>query len=401
MIRKEISIDCSKGRSMAVSDVSPAYAGSIPLQEALATIRRTIPKMADERPLIGRPDLTYRRCGADDWVEGFWSGQLWLAFAATGDPVYFQAARRQRPYFVGRLARPESHNHDLGFLYTLSAVADAKLSGDADARQMGLTAAAALARRYNRAGRFIQAWNPPRDDPAAARTRLQGRMIVDCMENLALLFWAAEETGDATFREVATGHAVTSARLLVRDDGSTFHAYDHDPVSGDPLGGVTVQGAADGSCWSRGQAWGIHGFAVAAAYTGAPLFRDTACRLADFAVANLPPDGVPYWDYRLPPDAPRVRDSSAAAITAAGLFLLADTLGGPPDRVARYRRTAHAILAGLQAGYTTVDAPHAEGLLRHGASDVPRGIGDHLLPYGDYFFLEATLRGLGHRDFFW
>src|SRR5690348_14393122 len=100
------------------------------LETAWGTIRRTIPKMGTDRPQIGNPDLTYARCGPSDWVDSFWSGQLWLAYEQTRDPVFFTAARAQRPYFADRLNRPESHSHDLGFLYTLSVVADYKVTGD-------------------------------------------------------------------------------------------------------------------------------------------------------------------------------------------------------------------------------------------------------------------------------
>jgi unsaturated chondroitin disaccharide hydrolase len=374
---------------------SPALAQA--LERAWQTIRRTIPRMGGDRPEIGLPDLTYARSTRHFWVEGFWSGQLWLAYAATGDTLFRTAARQQRPYFAERLGLPATHDHDLGFLYTLSAVADYKLTGDATARQMGLAAAEALAARFNAAGQFIRAWNDWAHDPL----NNSGRIIIDCLENLALLFWAAEESGLAHFRAVAIAHAHTSARQLLRADGSSYHTYVFDPQSGAPLRGETHQGYADESCWSRGQAWGIHGFANAYAYTGIQLFREAAQRLADYALTQLPPDAVPYWDYRLPADAPPHRDSSAAAISAAGLLLLADTLGDDQPRAERYRRSALAILSSLIAGYTTADVPQAEGLLKHGAAHVGRGLTDTMLPYGDYFYVEALLRALGRREFFW
>jgi unsaturated chondroitin disaccharide hydrolase len=385
---------------MAVSAGADAVVLAEALERALAGIRRTIPRLGSDRPRIGLPDLTYERCGDNDWVDSFWSGQLWLAYGETGDPVFLEAARRQRPYFAERLGRPESHTHDLGFLYTLSVVADHKLTGDPEARRLGLLAADALTKRFNPAGRFIQAWNAGPRTPPELRERLRGKIIVDCMENLALLCWAAEASGEDRYREIAVAHAETSVRYLVRDDASTYHTYDFDPESGRPLGGSTHQGYADESCWSRGQAWAIHGFAQLHAYTGLPLFLATARRLADYAVAELPADKVPYWDYRLPPEAPRYRDSSAAAITAAGLFLLADRLEGD-EAAAAYREVAQAMLAALSADYTTTDTPGAEGLLRHGASHVKIGLADTMLPYGDYFYVEGLLRGLGRRQFAW
>ena len=69
--------------------------------------------------------------------------------------------------------------------------------------------------------------------------------------------------------------------------------------------------------------------------------------------------------------------------------------------VERYRTAGRAVLDGLIANYTTFDRPGAEGLLLHGASHVSRGYTDTMLPYGDYFFVEALLRAQGYRAFFW
>jgi unsaturated chondroitin disaccharide hydrolase len=66
-----------------------------------------------------------------------------------------------------------------------------------------------------------------------------------------------------------------------------------------------------------GEAWGIHGFALTHRYTGEARFRDTSARLADYALARLPDDQVPYWDYRLPEGEMPYRDTSAVAIMAA------------------------------------------------------------------------------------
>jgi unsaturated chondroitin disaccharide hydrolase len=337
------------------------------LTQAFDVIRRTIPKMGTDRPAIGCSDLTYERCHDSHWVDSFWSGQLWLAYSETQDPVFMAAARAQRPYFIARLDRPRSHDHDLGFLYTLSLVADYTLTGDEDACRGAVRAAGLLAERYNAQGRFLLAWNS-----GSNNHHHQGRMIIDCMENLNLLFWAAQQTGQPRYRDIAMGHANTTIENIVRADGSTYHSFVFDPHTGAALRGETVQGFAHDSCWSRGQSWGIHGFAMAYRYTGDERYRATAAQLADYALARLPDDGVPYWDYLLADGAPRFRDSSAGAIMAAGLFLLADVLDDAV-KATHYRASARAMLDGLIAGYTTFDHPQAEGLLTQGASHVEKG----------------------------
>lgn len=365
------------------------------LTQAYDTIRRTIPKMGTDRPRRGHGDLTYERCGPKDWVDGFWSGQLWLAYADTDDSVFLDAARAQMPYFYERLDRPESHDHDLGFLYSLSLVAAYKLTGDEAARAGALRAADSLAGRYNAKGRFIRAWN---EWPNRASN--EGRIIIDCLENLALLNWATEQTGAARYRDIAIAHAHTNTDHIVRADGSSYHTFHFDPATGDPLRGETVQGFADESCWSRGQSWAIHGYAVTYGYTGEARFLQTAIKLADYALARLPDDHVPVWDYLLPDDQPPYRDTSAGAIMAAGLFALADHLT-ETAQAEHYRSAARAILDGLIAGYTTFDQPAAEGLLREGAAFVNAGYANNMLPYGDYFFVEALQRASGRTAFFW
>ena len=365
------------------------------LTQAFDIIRRTIPKMGTDRPAIGRSDLTYERCHDSHWVDGFWSGQLWLAYGETHDTAFLEAARAQRPYFIERLDRPNSHDHDLGFLYTLTLVADTKLTGDEEACRGAVRAATALAGRYNARGRFIPAWTWQADsDPN------RGRIIIDCLENLALLFWAAQQVHEPCYREIAVAHANTTLETIIRADDSTYHSFVFDPDTGAPLYGETVQGYADDSCWSRGQAWGIHGYATAYRYTGDARYRAAAVRLADYALARLPDDSVPLWDFLLPDGEPPYRDTSAGAIMASGLFLLADVLDDAAQ-AAFFRASARAILDGLIAGYTTFDHPQAEGLLTQGASHVAKGLANNMLPYGDYFFIEALLRAQSRTAFFW
>lgn len=367
------------------------------LEAAIDAVRHNAPRLGIERPRIGLADLTYERCGPADWVDGFWPGQLWLAYRATGDDAFRDAAAAYRPYFAERLTRPLDCDHDLGFLYSLSAVADYKLTGDAGSRAVGLAAADLLAARFNRAGRYIQAWNP-RPHAFPDGYPVEGRIIIDCLLNLGLLYWAARESGRAELAEIATAHADTALRYLVRPDASTYHSFNFDPETGAPIAGTTVQGFADESCWSRGQAWGVHGFALVHAYTGEPRFLEASRRLAGYVAAQLPDGGVPPWDYRLPDGAGTPLDSSAGAITAAGLFLLADQdeAGAP-----RWRKLASAMLRSLEDRCGLLDRPEAEGLLDHGASFVAEGLSDTMLPYGDYFFLEALLRERGETRFAW
>ena len=45
--------------------------------------------------------------------------------------------------------------------------------------------------------------------------------------------------------------------------------------------------------------------------------------------------------------------------------------------------------------------PEAQGLLSEGAAFVDLGRSDNMLPYGDYYYLEALMRANGHTEYFW
>lgn len=370
------------------------------LLRAVSRTRETLAQAGLRNPKIGADGNRWVYCASGyDWVMGFFSGQLWLAHQLAGDPAFAHAARARRPQFARVLKERRLQDHDIGFLFSLHAVADWRMSGDRDARAMALEAARILVSRFREEGQYIQAWTPTGPGDRAQARFAAGRMIADTMQNLALLHWAHGETGRADFREVAEAHAATTAAHLVRPDGTSFHTFLFDPASGEPLRGETHQGHADASCWSRGQAWLIHGFAQCHAATGNPLWLDAARRLADAAERLIGETRVPVWDYALPADGLHPVDSSAGAVMAAGLFLLSDRTEGAEAE--RWSAFARRCLDGLLADCDLTRDPDALGLLAHGAAFVAAGRSDAMLPYGDYYFIEALMRAQGHTEFFW
>jgi unsaturated chondroitin disaccharide hydrolase len=199
-------------------------------------------------------------------------------------------------------------------------------------------------------------------------------------------------------------HADTTIENHVREDGSIFHLVDFDPATGDVVLRSTWQGYADDSTWARGQAWAVYGFTMTYRETGDPVFLETAQRVADFFIDNLPADFVPYWDFDAPgiPDASR--DSSAAAIAASGLLELSTLAADPADQM-RYADAARSMLASLctpdaGGGYLAEDAAGTSispGLLMRGCQVHPDSVAggdqcDESLIFGDYYFLEALMR---------
>ena len=51
------------------------------------------------------------------------------------------------------------------------------------------------------------------------------RLIVDCLLNIPLLFWASTVTQDKRYREVAVKHYHTTIDNAIREDSSAYHTF--------------------------------------------------------------------------------------------------------------------------------------------------------------------------------
>lgn len=381
--------------SIPFSRVRPDHQAA--LDRCVARLREGMPVIGLRNPKIGRADNTWSYCGPFDWVVGFHSGQLWLAYQLTGDPAFANSARARRPVFQNLLRTRQAKDHDLGFQFSLTSVAEWLMTGDETARAMGLEAAAALAARFRPEGNYIQAWSAHSPENVERSEFANGRIIADCMMNLALLNWAYNESGRIDYLEVAAAHADTTARTIVRPDFTSFHTYFFDTRTGAPIGGKTHQGHADDSCWSRGHAWLIHGFAQCHRYGGNGEWLELAKKLTAKMDEMLGARELVPWDFS--PEATDFIDSSAAAIAASGIYMIANLSTG--DEAEKWRGIGDRLLDGLLKHCDLTTDKNAQGMLSRGASHVYAGLENNMLPYGDYFFMEALMRSLGHDSFFW
>jgi unsaturated chondroitin disaccharide hydrolase len=343
-------------------------------------------------PAYGSPtmDTAYKLTANQNWLAAFWSGLLWLVAHHSQDPDDVRRATSLLPSFIKRLDDDVRLNHDLGFLFTLSARAQWQYTADPLAHATALRAADVLLARFRPVGEFIQAW----DDENNRDER--GRFIIDCMMNLPLLYWATRETGKPDYAQAATAHAHTSARYLLRDDGSSYHTFYLNPETGQPIGPKTHQGHADDSLWARGQGWAIYGFTMAYEWTREPVFLEAAQSAAQCYMAEATPGMIVPWDFRLPIDSIAYPDSSADAIAAGGLLRLAAASG---DLV--YRENAECRLRVLVEKALDTRTS-VQGLLRHGSQHVPHDYGvDTYTIFGDFFFLEAIMTFLNAAPDFW
>ncbi|MFD4958088.1 glycoside hydrolase family 88 protein [Microbacterium sp. NPDC058389] len=384
-----------------MTSTSPASGTKAPqvddaIADALSTIRRNIAKFGPAYPDDTTVDDRYELRPAEGgiplggnrgWTTSFRTGMLWLAWELSGAEDYREAALVDVADFERRVrAEEDLDTHDLGFLYTLSTVASWRLGADQAARDASLLAADHLMRRFLEPAGIIQAWGDL-SDPAQ-----RGRTIIDSLMNMPLLTWAGEQTGEPRFDDAVRRHTAQLREHILREDDSTFHTFYWDAETGEPLRGGTEQGAADESCWARGQAWGIYGFAMNYAVTGDERLLEASRRCAEYFLRHLPADDVPFWDlvYTDGSDAPR--DSSAAAIAVCGLLELA-SVEVDAGRAAEWTARAHAILASLIANYAPASADESDALILHSVYDLPKDNGvDEGTLWGDYFYLEALMR---------
>ena len=321
------------------------------------------------------------------WTNGFWPGMLWLMYSDTKDEKYRETAEAIEAKFDTVLDGYEGLHHDVGFQWTLSAGLNYRLTGNPRSRVRALHAANLLAGRYNPKGHFIRAWNEDR----------AGWIIIDCMMNLPLLYWASKEIDDPRYKYIAIEHADTALKHLLRPDGSCYHIGILDPHTGDLLETPAGQGYARGSSWSRGQSWALYGFALSYIHTGYHRYLEASLRIAYYILTTLNRTGfVPPVDYHQPEE-PRKIDTSAGMIAAAGLITLAD-LEKNPERDYCLEGALN-ILYALEANFVDWES-QTDFIVKMGSAQY-HGKEDELhvpLIYGDYFFLES-LYHMRHPEF--
>ncbi|QGQ98157.1 glucuronyl hydrolase [Paenibacillus psychroresistens] len=358
------------------------------IEDTLRITKANIERVGEQFPHVSRGDRKYQLMNNTDWTEGFWSGILWLSYEYSGEAVFREAANRTVESFRQRLAENINlDHHDIGFLYTPSAMAQWILEKDSLAKTTALEAADVLMLRWREKSQILQAWGA-KDDLENG-----GRIIIDCLMNLPLLHWACQQTGDDFYAEVAAIHTEQSRRFLVRGDDSSYHTFYFNQETGDALRGGTAQGYQDGSTWTRGQAWGIYGFALAYRYLKKPELLETSKRLARYFIEHFPSDDVVFWDFSAPQTAETKRDSSASAIAAAGILELIGFLDEQDPERAYFLDAVTRSMVSLSHNYSTAAEEDAEGFLNRGSYSVRGNFSpDDYMIWGDYFYLEALMR---------
>lgn len=333
-------------------------------------------------PFGATGSAAYRRTNAYAWTSGFYPSALWLMYEHTSDSAWLQ---RARAYTRGVLpVATWTGTHDLGFM--VGTPAWLGMQSDPDVRRSGT-----YARALVRASRSLSSrWNSRVQAIRSGEYGGRWGLIIDSAMNAPMLLRAGHLLGGAQGRALSSRglrHMLTLSRHFIRPDGSTRHRLAFDPRTGRLIGPVYGQGLSTSSTWSRGQAWAIDGFAQAYQLTRDARLLDAARRTADFWITRVPIGCVPAWDLDAT-GAGEPRDSSAAAIAAHGLLLLADA---DPDtaRAAGYRHYALTALGTLAGEPWLTGSAGGRGVLQRQAYNVPADPREGTYAWGDAFLLAA------------
>lgn len=336
-------------------------------------------------------DQTDKGMGICWWTNGFYGGMLWQLYHADERQEYRKAAEEIEDKLDAVLMNYCGMDHDSGFRFLLTAVADYRITGKEASKNRGLLAAANLAGRFNVKGNFIRAWN---DDGSGQNA---GWAIIDCMMNLPLLYWASEVTKDPRFRHIAICHADTVLQYFIREDGSVRHIVEFDAEKGSFVQDFGGQGYEKGSSWTRGQAWALYGFTLSFLHTGDKRYLDAAKKISAYFISNIPDNGLIPVDF-CQTEKCGWEDSAAGAIAASGFLLLSRQLS--EIEAGEIKGAAIKILKALDEKRCRWDADTDELLEKCTAAFHDK---EHEFPiiYGDYYFIEAIFRLTGEEIFVW
>lgn len=345
-------------------------------------------------------DFAYKYEPVQWWTAGFFPGSIWQLYqrslrvpqALSSDELLGLALKWQKGLEQHQYNKD---THDLGFLILPSFYSHYKNCNNLASRDIVINAAKSLSSRWSETVQSLRSW----DECVTKRFNFTNKdtdflVIADNMMNLDLLYLGSELTGDPEYARRATIHAKTTLLHQLRPDYSTYHLVNFDPDTGAVKGRYTVQGYEDESCWARGQAWALYGYATAYRFTRDAQFLEASTKLSEYfcrrvnEIADPEQLGAVFWDFDSPRP-PAILDTSASMIACSGLLLLYQ-LTGLPDFLP-------TVIKIMQYTARKSRLPESADTIIGGATvnnnkDSKTPVAETGLVYADYYFLEVGNR---------
>jgi unsaturated chondroitin disaccharide hydrolase len=361
------------------------------VNRALAQMRDSDRTMEPRNILDNDTAWNCRKASAEEWCSGFWPGILWMDYGyekgKKREQTTVRKAAEEYTKSLSHLAKQPAYDHDLGFLVINSFLKGYEQTQNERYKQIALACADTLATLYNDKVGTILSWPRHVKDYGGHNT------IMDNMINLELLFWASENGGSQRLKDIAVRHAETTMQNHFRKDGSCYHVAVYDTLTGKFIKGVTHQGYADSSMWSRGQSWAIYGYTMVYRYTKDKRFLDFALKVTDIYLKRLKEtsdDWVPLWDMDDPRELEAPKDASAACVVASALLELCQYVDKAKGK--DYLSAAENMLSDL-SGERYQSREKNVAFLLHSTGHHPAGSEiDASIIYADYYYIEALLK---------
>lgn len=345
----------------------------------------------------------WRTTYTGDWTNGAWPGLLWLAGYLDSDEALSAAAAR----WSRKLAPvADADTAFKGFTFYYGAALGSILADDPEAAEIGIRCANSLAAMFQPSLGLI----PLGSDAQEHSDVGPADSSIDSLQASPLLIWAASLQNDPVQRDTALRHTRRVLENHVRADGSVIQSSRLDPDTGAVISTHTHKGYSDTSVWGRAQAWAmLYSSMVYAECPDAEDILDQARIVSDWWLANVPEDGVAFWDFDDPTIPNTARDTAATAIAAAALLKLS-AVETDPGRARRYEAGALRAVESLVSLHVTPVNEHDArpvGMLVDGCftkrpdARAQDAVTNAELIFGDYFLLEclAVLSGrIGATD---
>ena len=378
---------CSKNKSQkelasTIRQIENNLRTSVEMFSEVRTDKLVSPRSVESGKIVMVP--------SKDWTSGFFAGELWMMYEFTSDSYWKEKALE----FTLPLEKEKwnGKTHDMGFKMYSSFGKAWKSTHDSKYRDILIQSAKTLATRFKPNVGCIRSWDHNSDKWAFP-------VIINTMMNLELLFWAANETGNVMYREIAVKHAETTMKNHFRKDYSTYQLVNYNPENGEVLAQTTHQGYSAESEWSRGQAWALYGFTMVYRETGDEKFLRQAENIAVYILnhPNLAENLIPYWDFNAPNIPNEPLDASAAAIISSALF----ELSAFSKKKERYLNAANKIVESLTGADFFVNPKNNNGfLLKHSTGSAPDNDEiDVPMVFADYYFIETLVRKYNSFNF--
>ncbi|KAF2621347.1 glycoside hydrolase family 88 protein [Macroventuria anomochaeta] len=442
----------------AATTVSELYAENIIAkalriaQTAVGALPFAFPEIV---PQTMESDGTYNLREANFWTCGFFPGTLYLllerlirfpqSINLDDSNIRREDVRSQLTTLCRTWSEPirgmdtRTDTHDIGFIVMPALRLDWELFGNTQSLESIVRAAHSLATRYVPSAKAIRSWDLLKKKDIEILDQTDNMIvIIDSMCNLDLLYYASHHGQHPSLADLATAHALTLLGSHLRPEPvlssskdaysgqwySTCHVANIDPKTGELKRRLSAQGYAHESTWSRGQAWGILGYAETYAWTKDRRFLEASCGLAEYflyrletapSCVSIKGRHVPLWDFDAPieDEESPLRDSSAGVIAANGMLVLSQALAtiDQPALSLRYRNAALRIVRDIldfalapekarlvSAPYQHVRAEEErsgvrfDGMLKFGTANnnaqARKRYANHGLVYGDYYLVE-------------